>query len=347
MTKIVSITRPDDWHLHLRDHAMLRYILPETTRHFSRALIMPNLVPPVVTWADAQKYRDRIMQVLPDGASFEPKMTLYLTEATDPEDLENAFNSGVISSVKLYPAGATTNSAKGVKNFAKVQNVFEKMSELGCPLCVHGEVTDEDVDIFDREEVFIQKILEPIRKRNPDLKVVLEHITTQEAVDYVRGTKRGLSATITTHHLFINRNQILVGGIRPHFYCLPIAKREKHRIALREAATSGDKRFFLGTDSAPHLDQQKENVCGCAGCFTASITIPLLAQVFEDECALQKLDGFVSQNGAEFYELPKNKGRLTIVKKSEPVSLPKSIQTPYGDVTIFNPMQPIFWQVKE
>lgn len=251
MTQTLTLRRPDDWHLHLRDGAMLRAVLPESARHFARAIIMPNLVPPVVTSHDARAYRDRIMAALPDGAAFTPLMTLYLTEQTDPDDVADAHASGLISAVKLYPAGATTNSASGVRDFDKVRGVLEKMAEIGLPLCVHGEVTDPEIDIFDREAVFIDRVLDPVRRATPGLRVVMEHVTTSDAVDYVKANDHNLAATITTHHLVINRNHILVGGIKPHYYCLPVAKREEHRLALRAAATSGDARFFLGTDSAP------------------------------------------------------------------------------------------------
>ena len=273
--------RPDDWHLHLRDGAMLRAVLPETTRHFARAIIMPNLVPPVVTSEQAIAYRDRIMAAVPGGAQFVPLMTLYLTEATDPEDVRAAHAAGIATAVKLYPAGATTNSASGVRDFEKVRPVLEVMAEIGMPLCVHGEVTDHSIDIFDREAVFIDKVLKPLRKKVPDLKIVMEHVTTQDAVDYVRDSVKNLAATITTHHLIINRNHILAGGIRPHFYCLPVAKREAHRVALVQAAVSGDKRFFLGTDSAPHTDPNKLQTCGCAGIFSAPNTMSCLAEVFD------------------------------------------------------------------
>ena len=246
----ITIPRPDDWHVHFRDGGMLRGVAPETARDFARAIIMPNLVPPVVTAADAIAYRDRILSAT-EGYDFTPLMTLYLTEDTDPKDLAAAHANGIITAVKLYPAGATTNSASGVTNFENVIPVLEKMAEIGCPLCVHGEVTAHEVDIFDREAVFIETILDPLRKRIPELRVTMEHITTQNAVDYVRSASGRLAATITTHHLIINRNHILVGGIKPHYYCLPVAKREEHRLAVREAATSGEAKFFLGTDSAP------------------------------------------------------------------------------------------------
>ena len=344
MTQRLTLTRPDDWHLHLRDGAMLRAVLPETARHFARAIIMPNLVPPVVTGAAAAAYRDRILAAMPEGATFAPLMTLYLTEDTDPDDLAAAHASGLITAVKLYPAGATTNSASGVQNFDKVRPVLERMAEIGCPLCVHGEVTDADIDIFDREAVFIDRVLDPLRRATPDLRVVLEHITTKDGVDYVRSNASGLGATITTHHLVINRNHILVGGIKPHYYCLPVAKREDHRLALRAAATSGDARFFLGTDSAPHTDPNKQSACGCAGCFTATNTMSILAHVFEEDDALDRLEGFASLNGPAFYGLPANTGTITLTKGA-PVAYPEKIDTDDGPVTVFDPGYPLNWSV--
>jgi len=344
MSTSITITRPDDWHLHLRDGAMLQAVLPETARHFGRAIIMPNLVPPVVTSADAAAYRARIMAALPDEMTFQPLMTLYLTEDTDPADVAAAHASGLCTSVKLYPAGATTNSASGVTNFDKVRPVLEKMAEIGMPLCVHGEVTTPEVDIFDREAVFIDQVLDPIRRATPGLRVVMEHITTSNGVDYVKANPENLGATITTHHLIINRNHILVGGIKPHYYCLPVAKRETHRQALRAAATSGDKRFFLGTDSAPHIDPLKENACGCAGCFTATNTMSLLAHVFDEEGALDQLEGFTSLNGPAFYRLPKNTDTLTLTK-GDPVTYPTKIASGDGPVTVFDPGFPVHWHV--
>jgi dihydroorotase len=345
MTENITIIRPDDWHLHLRDGEMLRAVLPETARDFGRAIIMPNLVPPVVTAVDATAYRDRILAALPEGTSFEPLMTLYLTEDTDPEDLAAAHQSGLIKAVKLYPAGATTNSASGVRDFDKVRPVLEKMAEIGCPLCVHGEVTKNEIDIFDREAVFIDTVLDPLRRATPELRVVMEHITTKQGVDYARSGGDNLGATITTHHLIINRNHILVGGIKPHYYCLPVAKREEHRLALREAATSGDATFFLGTDSAPHLDDLKEHACGCAGCFTATNTMPLLAHVFEEEGALENLEKFASLNGPAFYRLPANEDHITLTKSATAQNFPAKIDTPDGPVTVFDPGFGVFWTV--
>ncbi|OUD08658.1 dihydroorotase [Marivivens niveibacter] len=341
----LTIRRPDDWHLHLRDGDMLAGVLPHTAAHFGRAIIMPNLVPPVTTGAMAAAYRERIMAALPEGMKFEPLMVLYLTEDTDPEDVAAAHKAGIATSVKLYPAGATTNSSSGVRDFDKVRPVLEKMAEIGMPLCVHGEVTDSDIDIFDREAVFIDRVLHPIRKKVPDLRVVMEHVTTQDAVDYVRDNHKNLGATITTHHLIINRNHILAGGIKPHFYCLPVAKREKHRIALVEAATSGDPRFFLGTDSAPHSDPNKLQACGCAGIFTAPNTMSCLAEVFEAAGKLKKLEAFASLNGPAFYKLPASEQTITLVK-GDPVQYPEKIHTGAGDVTVFDPGFPLHWRVE-
>ncbi|MGJ8545160.1 MAG: dihydroorotase [Sulfitobacter sp.] len=341
MTQTMTLPRPDDWHLHLRDGDMLRAVLPHSAAHFGRAIIMPNLVPPVVTAADAERYRDRILAALPDGADFTPLMTLYLTENTDPEDVAAAHASGLVHAVKLYPAGATTNSASGVSNFDKVAPVFEKMSQIGLPLCVHGEVTDPDIDIFDREAVFIDRVLDPIRRRHQGLRVVMEHITTSDAVDYASAQGDDLGATITTHHLVINRNHILAGGIKPHYYCLPVAKRETHRLALRRAATSGHARFFLGTDSAPHTDANKLLPCGCAGCFTAPNTMSILAEVFEQDGALDNLEHFAARNGPGFYRLPVNEAQITLTRSAP--DFPAHIDTPEGPVTVFDPAMPLHW----
>lgn len=344
---LLTIRKPDDWHLHLRDGAMLKAVLPFTAAHFARAIVMPNLVPPVVTRADAAAYRQRIMAALPAGYGFTPLMTLYLTEATDPDDVEAAFAAGEVAAVKLYPAGATTNSQSGVRDISKVYPVLERMAAIGMPLCVHGEVTDPSVDVFDREAVFIETVLDPLRQRFPELRIVMEHVTTKDGVDYVRGAEANLAATITTHHLIINRNAIFTGGIRPHYYCLPVAKREVHRLALRQAATSGDRRFFLGTDSAPHVDALKESACGCAGIFTAPNTLSCLAHVFEEEGALEKLEAFASLNGPAFYGLPPNEARITLRRQEAPVAFPKAIETVDGPVTVFDPMKPSHWYVAD
>ncbi|WP_103172804.1 dihydroorotase [Paracoccus sp. SY] len=346
MTDRITLRRPDDWHLHLRDGAMLAAVAPHSAA-FGRAIIMPNLVPPVVTGAQAAAYRDRILAALPQGAALQPQMTLYLTDATDASDLVGAFRAGIIRAVKLYPAGATTNSASGVTDFDRVQPVLEAMAEAGVTLCVHGEVTDPAVDIFDREAVFIDRVLDPLRRRTPGLRVVMEHITTSEGVAYARAGGDGLAATITTHHLVINRNAILAGGIRPHYYCLPVAKRESHRLALRGAATSGEARFFLGTDSAPHADSAKLQPCGCAGCFTAPNTMSILAQVFEDEGALDRLEAFASLNGAAFYRMAPNDDRITLVKRGTPAEYPAQVAAGGETVTVFDPGFPLYWHLED
>ena len=344
MTQSLTLRRPDDWHLHLRDGAMLEAVLPHSSAHFGRAIIMPNLVPPVVTADQADAYRSRIMAALPEGHDFTPLMVLYLTEDTDPADVARAHAQGIAHAVKLYPAGATTNSHGGVRDFTKVQAVLEKMAEIGMPLCVHGEVVDHEVDIFDREAVFIDTILDPLRRRIPDLRVVMEHITTEEGVAYARSGGDNLGATITTHHLIINRNAYLAGGIKPHFYCLPVAKREKHRLALVEAATSGEARFFLGTDSAPHTDAAKLQACGCAGVFSSSVTMACLAHVFENAGALDKLEGFAALNGPAFYRLPVNDSTITL-EKGDAYAIPAQIETGVGPVTVFDPGFPLQWRV--
>ena len=346
MTKNLTLTRPDDWHLHLRDGAMLAGIAPESARHFGRAIIMPNLVPPVITAAQALSYKKRILAALPQGSTFQPLMTLYLTEQTDPNDLASAHASGLVIAAKLYPAGATTNSASGVKNFNKLQPVLERMAEIGMPMCVHGEVTDDDVDIFDREAVFIDRILDPLRQRVPDLKVVMEHITTTESAAYAKSDPGKMAATITTHHLIINRNHILAGGLRPHYYCLPVAKRETHRLALLDAATGGNPCYFLGTDSAPHADNAKESACGCAGVFSATNTMSCLAEVFERADALDKLEGFTSLFGPNFYGLAPNRDQINLTK-GPPIKFPSHIETGAGPVTVFNPGIDLHWKVTD
>lgn len=345
MTKTLTIRRPDDWHLHLRDGAVMKAVLPETARHFGRALVMPNLVPPVVTAQDAAEYRDRILAAKPDGSKFRPVMTLYLTEDTDPVNVRAAAEIGLIRAVKLYPAGATTNSASGVRDFTKIRRVLETMATLGLPLCVHGEVTDPEIDIFDREKVFLERVLGPMRRDIPKLRVVLEHITTKDGIDFVKDqAEGGMGGTITTHHLIIDRNHMLVGGIKPHYYCLPVAKRARHRDALVAAATSGNPRFFLGTDSAPHTDENKESACGCAGVFSATNTLSCLAEVFEREGALDKLETFTSLNGARFYRLDPNPDQITL-KKGDPVPYPQKIKSKKGPITVFDPGFPLHWEV--
>ncbi|MCH2095931.1 MAG: dihydroorotase [Rhodobacteraceae bacterium] len=344
MTASLTILRPDDWHLHLRDGAMLQAVAPESARHFGRAIIMPNLVPPVVTGAEAAAYHRRINAALPQDSAFTPLMTLYLTEETDPEDLAAAYHDGIITAVKLYPAGATTNSASGVRNFDKVRPVFERMADIGCPLCVHGEVTDPEIDIFDREAVFIDRILDPIRRATPGLRVVMEHITTKQGADYAQSGGPDLGATITVQHLMLDRNDMLAGGMRPHYYCLPILKRREHREALRAAATSGHSQIFLGTDSAPHPTHAKESECCSAGCFTAPVALSCLAHVFEEENALDQLETFASRNGPAFYRLPENTQTVTLTKGA-PVTLPETVRMGQVSVTVFDPGHPLHWSV--
>jgi dihydroorotase len=316
MAETLTIRRPDDWHVHFRDGAMLRQVLPWTARQFARAIVMPNLVPPVTDVAAARAYRERILAAFPAGADFTPLMTCYLTDGSDPREIARGYEEGVFSAVKLYPAHATTHSAHGVTDIDRVMPVLDRMAALGMPLLIHGEVTDPDIDVFDREAVFIDQVLDPLRRRLPELRIVLEHITTEEAVAYVGAGGPNIAATITAHHLVINRNALFVGGIRPHLYCLPIAKREKHRRALRRAATSGSAAFFLGTDSAPHAAPTKETACGCAGIFSAPAALEIYAEVFEEEGALDRLEAFASLNGPAFYRLPPNAGRVTLRRET-------------------------------
>jgi len=327
----LTITRPDDWHLHLRDGGALKAVLPDTARQFARAIVMPNLRPPVTTTALAIEYRERILNALPVGANFEPLMTLYLTDKTTAEEIERAKASGIVHGVKLYPAGATTNSDSGVTNLGHCVAALEAMEKLGVPLLTHAEVTDSDVDVFDRERVFIERNMIPLLNRFPNLKVVFEHITTQDAADFVLQSPSSVAATITAHHLLMNRNDMFKGGIQPHHYCLPILKREEHRVALVKAATSGNPKFFLGTDSAPHAKHTKEAACGCAGMYTAHTAMELYAEAFEAAGALDKLEGFASFYGADFYGLARNTEQVTLVKESWKV--PSSL--PYeGDVLV-------------
>lgn len=317
MQTTLTFTSPDDCHLHLRDGKQMQDVLPDTARQFARAIIMPNLKPPIVTVDMAAAYRARILAALPKTMQkhFEPLMTLYLTDNTPPAEIERAKTSGIVHAVKLYPAGATTNSDAGVTNIARCFATLEMMEQLGMPLLVHGEVTDPDIDVFDRESVYIDRVLQPLIQRFPRLRIVFEHITTREAVDFVRATPENIAATITAHHLLLNRNTLLLGGIRPHHYCLPVLKRETHRLALIEAATSGHPKFFLGTDSAPHPVSSKESACGCAGIYTAHAAIEFYAEAFEQAGALDKLEAFASFHGAEFYRLPRNADRITLIKE--------------------------------
>jgi dihydroorotase len=319
----IEITRPDDWHLHLRDDALMESVLPDTARQFARAIIMPNLRPPVTTTAQALAYRARILAALPQGMTFEPLMTLYLTDNTGPEEIRRARESGIVHAVKLYPAGATTNSDAGVTDLRKPYAALEEMQRCGMPLLVHGEVTDSHVDVFDREAVFIAKVLQPLLNDMPELRVVFEHITTADAAQFVASAADNVAATLTAHHLLYNRNAMLVGGIRPHYYCLPVLKRESHRQALIQAATSGSPKFFLGTDSAPHAQHTKETSCGCAGCYTAFAAMEFYAEVFEQAGALDKLEAFASFYGADFYGLPRNVQK--IILRQEEWQVPASL----------------------
>ena len=315
MTQEITLTRPDDWHLHVRDGAALHTVVPHTAAQFGRAIIMPNLKPPVTTAAQALAYKDRILAAVPAGVAFEPLMTLYLTDKLPPDEIRRAKAAGVVA-CKLYPAGATTNSDAGVTDIRKIYPVLEAMQREGVLLLVHGEVTSADIDLFDREAVFIEQQLQPLRRDFPGLKIVMEHITTKEAAQYVAEGDERLAATITAHHLLYNRNAIFTGGIRPHYYCLPVLKRETHRLALVQAATGGHPRFFLGTDSAPHPAHLKEHATGCAGCYTAHAAIEMYAEAFDHAGALDRLEAFASFNGADFYGLPRNTGRITLRRES-------------------------------
>lgn len=330
----LTIIRPDDWHLHLRDGAVMASVLPHTARQFGRAIVMPNLKPPITTVAQAAAYRDRILAALAAGPAadcdFVPLMTLYLTDDTKPDEIRRAKDSGFVHAVKLYPAGATTNSAAGVTDLAKCMATLEMMQKLGMPFLLHGEVTDPSIDLFDREAVFIDQVLQPLRRALPELRIVLEHITTREAAQYVTDANGPTAATITAHHLLYNRNEIFKGGIRPHYYCLPILKRETHRQALVAAATSGNPRFFLGTDSAPHPKGLKEHACGCAGCYTALHAIELYARAFANAGALDRLEAFASINGPNFYNLPINNGHIKLAR--QPWKIPDEL--PMGEATV-------------
>lgn len=341
----ITMIRPDDWHLHLRDGDGLHSVLPDTVQRFARAIVMPNIVPPVRTLEAALAYRNKIMAAIPDRRSFEPLMTLYLTDNTPATEIIRAKNSGVVHAVKYYPAGATTNSESGVTDLSRCQAVFAAMQECGLPLLLHGEVTDVDIDIFDREAVFIERYLKRIVDDFPNLKVVLEHITTTESVDFVLKAGTKVAGTLTAHHLLLNRNAMLVGGIRPHAYCLPVLKREQHRQALVAAATSGNPRFFLGTDSAPHPRLAKESACGCAGMYTSHAGIELYAEVFETVGALDQLEAFASLHGPDFYGLPRNQDYITLHKQSWQVP----VELPFGEQTLvpFRAGQAIHWKLVE
>lgn len=343
----IEIIKPDDWHVHFRDNEILKAVVPETTRHFARSIVMPNLVPPILNAEQAIEYKQRIEKTIPTTDNFKPFMTIYLTEETNKNELKDAYNNRAVFAVKLYPAGATTNSESGVKDIKKVMPVLETMAEIGMPLLIHGEVTDPNIDIFDREKVFIDKKLDFICREIPSLKITLEHITTQDAISYVKETKENLSASITPHHLALNRNALFVGGIRPHNYCLPILKKETHREELVKAATSGNSKFFLGTDSAPHFKHDKESECGCAGVFNSTYCISILTQLFDNNNALPKLENFISKNGAKHYNLNINKEKITLIKSSQNLIFKKYLDVNEQKIKIFEPDFLVFWKVVE
>ena len=339
----LTLDQPDDWHLHLRDGDALATTVPHTAAQFARAIVMPNLKPPVTSLQAASEYRDRILNARPSGSEFDPLMTLYLTDSLAPNEVEAAFNSGIVQAVKYYPAGATTNSDSGVSHMSAVMPVLERMAKLGMPLLIHGEVTDHEIDIFDREKVFIETLLEPLCRELPTLRVVLEHITTRHAVDFVNAAPANVAATITVHHLLFNRNHLLAGAVRPHYYCLPILKRSSHQEALIAAATSGNPKFFLGTDSAPHARHAKESDCGCAGIYTAASAIELYAEAFEDAGALDKLEGFASHYGPDFYGLPRNTNKITLEKKSW--QMPSSFTVAQNELIPLRAGESIAWRL--
>ena len=339
----LTLRRPDDWHTHLRDDAMLTTVAPFTARAFARAIVMPNLTPPITTAAMAESYRARILAALPLGTDFTPLMTCYLTDDADPDEIERGFRTGAFTAVKLYPAHATTNSGSGVTDLAKVTKVMARLEKIGMPLLLHGEVTDPEIDVFDREAVFIERKLAPLMRDFQGLKIVLEHITTRDAAHFVIDADARLAATITVHHLVINRNALFAGGLRPHMYCLPVAKREDHRLALRRAAISGNPKFFLGTDSAPHSIADKERDCGCAGIFSAPAALELYAQVFAEENALERLEAFAAENGPRFYGLPRNETRITLRRRSW--SPPEIIAGQAGPVRPFLGGQKLDWML--
>lgn len=344
MTTRLTLTRPDDWHIHLRDGAALHTTVHHAAASFARAIVMPNLKPPVTSLADAAAYRDRILQSVPSGMDFEPLMTLYLTDTLQPQTITEASESGFVKAVKYYPAGATTNSDSGVTHIERVYPVLEKMQDIGMPLLIHGESTDPALDIFDREQAFIDSTLAPLRERFPALRIVLEHITTRQAVDFVNAQPDNTAATITVHHLLYNRNHLLAGGVRPHFYCLPILKRNSHQQALIEAATSGDPRFFLGTDSAPHVRSAKETACGCAGIYSAPAALELYAEAFQAADALDKLEDFASHFGADFYGLPRNEERVTLIE--ETWQMPQHYQFDDEEVIPIRASETIHWRLE-
>ncbi|MDB9915765.1 dihydroorotase [Alphaproteobacteria bacterium] len=344
--KKIEIIKPDDWHVHFRDNEILKVVVPETTRHFGRAIVMPNLNPPILNANQAIKYKSRIEKEIPEKDDFVPLMTIYLTENTNKQELKKSYKDGFIFAAKLYPAGATTNSDSGVKDIDKIMPVLETMAEIGMPLLIHGETTNLKTDIFDREKEFIDTALDFICKNLPELKITLEHITTKEATEYINEGNNNLAASITPHHLALNRNAIFVGGIKPHNYCLPILKREVHRKALLKVVTSGQSKFFLGTDTAPHLSKDKENACGCAGIFNSTYCLSILAQIFDNENAINNLEKFVSINGSLHYNLNTSTEKIKLIKSSQALTLKKYLIVNKEKIKIFDPGFSIFWEVK-
>jgi len=345
MMNELTVKRPDDWHLHLRDGDMMRAVLPYTAELYGRAVIMPNLKPPVKTAEDAAAYQQRILDCLPSGHGFQPLMTIYLTDDTPPADIRTAKDEGLVAAVKLYPVGATTNSEHGVTDIKKVYRIFEVMQNLTIPLSIHGETSDPDIDIYDRESVFIERELDPLRREFPELKIVLEHVSSKTGVDYVLAAEKGLGATVTPHHLLINRNNLFAGGLNPHMYCLPLAKQEADRLAIRSAAVSGDARFFFGSDSAPHRIADKEKAGGAAGIFNIPTALSCIAQVFEAQEALDNLEAFLSLNGARFYGLPSNPDTITLKRAQSSLAPADYIPVGAGRVNVFQPPEPLFWYV--
>jgi dihydroorotase len=342
-TNIITFNRPDDWHLHVRNGDILAAVIGDTSRDFARAIIMPNLPRPITTRVMAEAYRAEILKKIPDKSKFSPLMTCYLTDTTNPDDLREGLKSGIYTAAKLYPAGVTTNSDNGVTNINHLDNVFEVLSDLGCPLLIHGEVVDDNIDVFDREKIFIKEVLIPLRSRHKNLKIVFEHITTKQAVAYIeKENPRYLAATITPHHLAINRNAMFRGGIRPHMYCLPVAKREEHRKTLLRAACSGDQHFFLGTDSAPHTRKNKESSCGCAGIYNSPSAISIYLQLFEQSGALDKFNYFASKNGPMFYDLPISSELVTYSKGDKPLAF-SNVVVRNEDIEVFTPPFPLYW----
>ncbi len=341
----IEIIKPDDWHVHFRDDIILKSVVPETSRHFARSIVMPNLLPPILNAKDAIEYKKKIENAIPRNDDFKPFMTIYLTEKTEKNELKDAFKNGAVFAVKLYPAGATTNSASGVKDIKTIMPILETMAEIKMPLLIHGEVTDKQVDIFDREKIFIEKKLAFICKELPELKITLEHITTKEATTFIEEGNKNLAASITPHHLALNRNAIFVGGIRPHNYCLPILKREIHRKALIDMAISGNSKFFLGTDTAPHLKGDKESECGCAGIFNATYCMSILAEIFDQNNSLDNLESFTSLNGSNHYGLKPNSKKVKLVKRKYPITFIDRIKVEKQSIKIFKPDFPVFWEV--